>query len=457
MISNFIFIHLFSGYKKFSFKLKRLVFSVLSLIIFTQILFSNNLYADSLKLSNTEKTINLSNDLEFSYQHFAAIKQAAAINTVALWILPGYLHKDRFYDFSQRLSQLGIEVWLVDITDNLFLQKSVNSTRQLTGQYIAELITVIHQQTNKNVLLVAESYSAIPVLRAARLWQNSTPSKRYLTGAVLFSPNLFVAIPSLGEQPKFVDIANNTSIPILLYQSEKSNTRGQLPELISRLQNSNASVFTSVLKDAIAIFYLADSSPETLHNLEFLPKKIVSSLTLLQSSPLPIFNNDKTVTPPNTTTVARPRARPLDSALVKYTAKNKPLNIKLQDVYGKDFVKTNYKNKITIVNFWASWCKPCLEEIPSLNRLQATMKNKPFEIISINYGEKPETIKKFMKQVRIDFPVLIDESGEQAVKWNVYAFPSTFVIGPDGEFHYGVNAGILWDTPEVINTLNSLY
>lgn len=420
------------------------------LLLLISIMSINQSRAASLLLTNTEKTIILANDIEFNYQHFKANNRISNTNTVALWILPGYPHQQRFYEFSQRLSENGIEVWMVNILDNLFMPKGVNSIRQLTGDYVAQLIKRINQKTAKSVILIAESYSAIPVLRGAFQWQKTKPAKRYLTGAVLFSPNLFEAIPPLGQKPKFVEVANYTTIPILLYQSQKSNTRGQLPKLLSILENNNASVYTSMLKNTIAIFYLEDKTPETLKLLKTLPKKIVSSLKLLESSPLPLFNTaikHKT----------KIRSVQLDSTLKRYTAKNQPFKINLKTVFGKNFIKSNYNNQITIINFWATWCKPCLEEIPSLNRLQAKMKNTPFEIISINYAEKPTVIKTFMKSIKIDFPVLIDESGEQAVKWNVYAFPSTFVIGPDGNFHYGVNAGILWDSPEVIAALNKLF
>ncbi len=406
-------------------------------------------HAASVQLLNTEKTIELSNNIEFSYQHFKADSKAKNTNTIALWLVPGYSQQQRFYEFSQRLSNNGVEVWMVNILNNLFMPKGVNSIRKLDGKYVAELITAMHLKTNKNVILIAESYSAIPVLRGAHQWQLSQPTKRYLTGAVLFSPNLFNAIPSLGKKPQFVDVANYTSIPILLYQSSKSNTRSQLPTLLSTLQNK-ASVFTSVLHNTIAIFYLEDKTPETLQYLKELPKKIIASLNLLESSPLPLFS--KAI---KRDTKSKPTQ--LDSELRPYTANNTPLNINLNDVFGKQFIKSNYKNQITIINFWATWCKPCLEEIPSLNRLQHKMKNKPFEIISINYAEKPETITAFMKSVNVEYPILIDESGEQAVQWNVFAFPSTFVIGLDGQFKYGVNASIYWDTPEVIATLNKLY
>jgi len=94
-----------------------------------------------------------------------------------------------------------------------------------------------------------------------------------------------------------------------------------------------------------------------------------------------------------------------------------------------------------------------VEEIPSLNRLRDAMRDEPFELISVNYAEDRETILSFLERVHVEFPVLLDPEGQTARRWNVIAFPSTFVIGPDGKIHYGINAAMLWDTPSVIDTL----
>jgi peroxiredoxin len=108
------------------------------------------------------------------------------------------------------------------------------------------------------------------------------------------------------------------------------------------------------------------------------------------------------------------------------------------------------------VNFWASWCPPCVAEIPSLNRLREQMQELPFELISINYAESPEKIRAFLQRVSVQFPVLVDPNGKVSQQWKVIGFPSTFVIGKDGKIKYGVNAAIHWDTPEVVNTLKAL-
>jgi thiol-disulfide isomerase/thioredoxin len=109
-----------------------------------------------------------------------------------------------------------------------------------------------------------------------------------------------------------------------------------------------------------------------------------------------------------------------------------------------------------VVNFWATWCPPCIEEIPSLNRLQALMQGRPFEIISINYAQDKSTVEKFLQRVDVNFPVLLDPDGNYAKSWKVISFPSTFVIDKQGNIRYGVNAAIAWDSPELIDKLSAL-
>ena len=84
------------------------------------------------------------------------------------------------------------------------------------------------------------------------------------------------------------------------------------------------------------------------------------------------------------------------------------------------------------------------------------MSGLDFELISINYAEDSETILKFMKEVNVEFPVLLDQSGNFAKQWHVITYPSTFVIAPDGNIKYGVNAAIEWDDPEFITIIKSL-
>ncbi len=74
------------------------------------------------------------------------------------------------------------------------------------------------------------------------------------------------------------------------------------------------------------------------------------------------------------------------------------MSLKLKTLDGKVFDINDYKNQVLLINFWASWCNPCIKEIPSLVRLQEKFKGQYFKIITINIGEPKDRIIKFVKK-----------------------------------------------------------
>ncbi|MET0002908.1 MAG: TlpA disulfide reductase family protein [Candidatus Thiodiazotropha sp.] len=109
-----------------------------------------------------------------------------------------------------------------------------------------------------------------------------------------------------------------------------------------------------------------------------------------------------------------------------------------------------------MVNFWATWCPPCVEEIPSLNRLQAHYKNQDVSIVSVDFRESAEEIEAFLEERPVDFPVLMDRNGLTSLAWRVFSFPSSFIIDRHGRIRYTANRAINWDSKEVIEVLDGL-
>lgn len=371
-----------------------------------------------------------------------------------IWVSPGFGNHNRAYDVAEAISQRGIEVWHIDIAESLFLPQSTNTLRALDGRYINGLITEAHRQTGKSITLMTRSYAALPVLKGARLWQKQaagpdSSGADYLTGAILFSPELYSEIPPLGLEPVFDPIATSTNIPIMLYQSGRRGNRWQLDKTLEQLNNGGSAVYLKILPGVTGVFYIKDVSIDTSEVLQQLPEDIERVVHMLKRIPTP-----KSV---NSLAAARPPAESsLDISLKPFKGKMDPHEINLDNASGEHFKRTDFTGKVTLVNFWASWCGPCVEEIPALNRLRENMKDKPFELISINYAEKPEQIREFLSMVEVDFPVLMDEDGSYSAKWNVLVYPATFVIAADGQIAYGVNGAIEWDSAEVSERLNAL-
>ena len=367
-----------------------------------------------------------------------------------LWIASTPGIKPRQRQVAAALARQNMEVWLVDLAESLFLPHSTQTVRNIPAPLVAELIDVwLDMNHISPALIVSNSYGAIPALRGIRSWQEKYHAKSNLLGAVFFSPNFFTHVPTLGNSPSFIPELTATNVPIYLYQEAKNGNRWHLPAVLDALQQ-HAPVYTELLPGVTSMFYDEDKAPETYAVLEALPQKIQRAATRLArhkvpSRALPINAQTPVVTDSG-----------LDSYLKPYRGKVQPQPFSLKNAEGNHFEVRDFRNKVTVINFWASWCSPCVEEIPSLNRLNLAMQGKAFDLISINYAETPQHIRNFMRKVAVDFPVLVDPNGALAGQWNVVAFPSTFVIGPDGNIHYGVNAAIHWDTPEVIQQINQL-
>lgn len=386
-------------------------------------------------------------------QDINVIHYPASGEHLAIWIIPGLGKPDRMFDTAKQLSLLGVDVWLVDLAESFFLPKGPSTMRAIEGKYVAGLIEAAYKRTGKVITLIGSSYSSIPILRGIHAWQEQQQTKKlqedYLAGTVLFSPELYATIPALGLEPVFEPIVDATNSPIVLYQAGKRGNRWQLDKLIARLESGGASVYVKIMADVTALFYADDKTPAALDTLQLIAPQIVSSLNLLR----------KTATPRVALPLPQVQAASgsgLDSGLKPFRGNPQPPVIDLDDVAGRKLSRHDYRNKVTVINFWASWCGPCVEEIPSLNNLRKLMADEPFELISINYAEDAKQIQAFLKRVKVEFPVLLDSDGKESAKWHVLVFPSTFVIGPDGQIVYGLNGAIHWDDPDVVSQLQAL-
>lgn len=114
------------------------------------------------------------------------------------------------------------------------------------------------------------------------------------------------------------------------------------------------------------------------------------------------------------------------------------------------------RGKVVLVNFWAVWCPPCRKEMPSMNRLMARLGGKPFAILGVNEGESTDEILAFLKQVPVNFPILLDSEGAYLKSWRVFAFPTSYVVDKQGRLRLGLFGSIEWDSPEVVAQVEKL-
>jgi len=92
----------------------------------------------------------------------------------------------------------------------------------------------------------------------------------------------------------------------------------------------------------------------------------------------------------------------------------------------------DYRGKVVVLNFWASWCPPCVDELPLLQRTQRRIERRGATVLGVNYRDIPEDALEFVRRYRLTFPSLRDRDGEYAERYASSAFPETFVIDRRG-------------------------
>ena len=114
--------------------------------------------------------------------------------------------------------------------------------------------------------------------------------------------------------------------------------------------------------------------------------------------------------------------------------------LELQDLHGRTHRLADYRGKVVLVNFWATWCAPCRDEMPSMERLRKSFEGRPFEVLAVNLAEPRSRIEGFLETMPLGFPVLLDRDSTVARAWRARLLPASYLIGPDGRiryFHYG--------------------
>lgn len=150
-----------------------------------------------------------------------------------------------------------------------------------------------------------------------------------------------------------------------------------------------------------------------------------------------------------------PRARADTSRFIPWKDASTPPLV-LKDPTGAPHALAEYRGKVVLVNFWATWCDPCREEMPSMQRLKERLSGERFAILAVNYGESKEKVAEFLKRVPLDLQMLLDPGQQTARAWKVRILPMSFLLDVEGRVRYSVIGEIDWASPEAINTVRHL-
>ena len=128
----------------------------------------------------------------------------------------------------------------------------------------------------------------------------------------------------------------------------------------------------------------------------------------------------------------------------------------VEDMTGKPHDLAEYKGKVVLVNFWATWCEPCRAEMPSIDRLRDSLKGKPFAVVAVNMAEPLSRIEKFSATMPLGFPLLRDRDGSVSKAWKAKLLPASYLIGRDGKIHYVAYGELDWSSEPVRQRVNEL-
>ncbi|BCA81025.1 TlpA disulfide reductase family protein [Desulfuromonas sp. AOP6] len=129
----------------------------------------------------------------------------------------------------------------------------------------------------------------------------------------------------------------------------------------------------------------------------------------------------------------------------------------LTDMQGESVSLSEYRGKVVFLNFWASWCPPCKEEMPSMESLYQGLKEGDFVMLAVNVEENgKEAVAQFLKEVPVNFPILLDSTQAVANLYKVRGLPHTFIIDREGNMVDSVTGALDWNAPEVVRYISSL-
>ena len=155
------------------------------------------------------------------------------------------------------------------------------------------------------------------------------------------------------------------------------------------------------------------------------------------------------------TSLALPSAAFAAEALKSWDGGPAP-DLRGRTLAGEDIRLSDFRGRTVIVNFWATWCAPCVAEMPALQRLRDRLATQRVEVIAVDFQENAARIAPFVERLRLTFPVVRDHDGALRAAWKVSVFPGSFVVAPDQRIAFVASGAVDWDAPEVESRIRNL-
>ncbi|MFC6673099.1 TlpA disulfide reductase family protein [Marinobacterium aestuariivivens] len=133
-------------------------------------------------------------------------------------------------------------------------------------------------------------------------------------------------------------------------------------------------------------------------------------------------------------------------------------DLSFTDLEHRPIALDQFRGQVLLLNFWATWCPPCIREMPAMDRLQRHFPDDGLAVVAVNVGESAEAIETFRARLErpLGFRILLDESGSAFTELGIPGLPMTYLYGRDGTLIDTVAGGHEWDSPERIEQIGAL-
>ena len=144
-------------------------------------------------------------------------------------------------------------------------------------------------------------------------------------------------------------------------------------------------------------------------------------------------------------------------AALRHRAPTMAPDFVLPDLAGQAVRLSALRGKVVVLNLWATWCPPCREEMPSMERLYQRMRGRDFQLLAVSQDEDgAKMVEPFVSEMKLSFPVLIDPDHLVGDRYGVWGYPETFVIDREGRIVERVIGPRDWASPQTLTALEAL-
>jgi len=375
--------------------------------------------------------------------------------TLLLWLPSERGFGKGYVSVAMNLAISDYDVWAAQLHDSYVMPTGRRSLNDVDIDDLVELINYAKKQGFEEVYLISSSRGVLLSLKTSYQYQKLHAGTDLLKGQLFFSPYLIKGRTEMGQDAEYEEIASFSNLPVYMLQPQYGTKFARSVEISNRLQQGGSPVYMHVLRETQAGFYMRPDDHLTERDIAMrgqLPEIINGAVSLLRSSVPAEFNalySAKDDIEQSDRQVKAPKLHPFKGNKIAP-------DLVLNNLQNQISTLNDLQGNVVLVNFWATWCGPCVEEIPSLSRLVDTMEAKPFKVVAVNIGESVKDIKTFVKSIPVNFDIYQDTDGVAVRDWKVYAYPSNFLLDKNGQIQYAYRGALKWDAPSIIETINSL-